>query len=46
MQMTLGANSKRLQARELRERGEEESSRKVMINTNEHNDLFLEVRVQ
>jgi hypothetical protein len=46
MRMTLGANSKRLYARELRERGEEESNRKVMINTNEHNDLFPEDRFQ
>jgi hypothetical protein len=44
MRITLGANSKRLQARELRERGEEESNRKIMVNTNEHNDLFLKVQ--
>jgi hypothetical protein len=49
MFITLGANSKILQARELereRERVEEESNRKVMINTNEHNDLFPEVRFE
>jgi hypothetical protein len=46
MRITLGANSKRLLARELRERVEEESNRKVMIITNEHNDLFPEVRFQ
>jgi hypothetical protein len=43
MRITLGSNSKRLQARELRERGEEESNHKVTINTDEHNDLFPEV---
>jgi hypothetical protein len=31
---------------ELRERIEEESNRKVMINTNEHNNLFPKVRFQ
>jgi hypothetical protein len=29
-----------------RERGEGELNRKVMINTNEHDDLFPEVRFQ
>jgi hypothetical protein len=28
-----------------RERGEQESNRKVTINTNEHNDLFTKVRL-
>jgi hypothetical protein len=32
--------------RTFRERGEGESNRKLMINTNEHNDLFSEVRFQ
>jgi hypothetical protein len=44
MRITLGANPKRLKAREIRERGDEESNRKIMINTNEHNDLFPDVR--
>jgi hypothetical protein len=33
-------------AREPRERGEEESNQKVIINTNEHNDLFPKVWFQ
>jgi hypothetical protein len=33
-----------MRKRTFRERGEEESNRKLMINTNEHNDLFPEVR--
>jgi hypothetical protein len=45
MWITLGANSKR-EAIELREKGEEESNCKVMINTNEHDDLFPEVQFQ
>jgi hypothetical protein len=46
MRITLGANSKNCKQENFRERGEEESNRKVMINTNEHNDLFPEVRFQ
>jgi hypothetical protein len=44
MRMTLGANSKDYEQENFRERGEEESNRRIMINTNEHNDLFPEVR--
>jgi hypothetical protein len=45
MRITLGANSKGCEQENLeKERGEEESNRKVKINTNEHNDLFPEVR--
>jgi hypothetical protein len=40
MRITLGANSKDCEQENFRERGEEESNRKLMINTNEHNDLF------
>jgi hypothetical protein len=32
--------------RTFRERGEGESNRKLMINRNEHDDLFPEVRFQ
>jgi hypothetical protein len=43
----MGASSKRLQATKLRERGGmEKSNRKVIINTNEHDDLFPEVRLR
>jgi hypothetical protein len=45
MRITLGANSKDCKKDKL-ERGEEESSHKVKINTNKHNDLFPEVRFQ
>jgi hypothetical protein len=44
MRITVGANSRDRVQENFRERGEEESNRKIMINTNEHNDLFLEVR--
>jgi hypothetical protein len=44
MRMTLEANSKDCKQENLeRERGEEESNRKIMINTNEHKDLFPDV---
>jgi hypothetical protein len=46
MRITLGANLKGCEQENFRERGEEESNHKLMINTNEHNDLFLEVRFQ
>jgi hypothetical protein len=46
MWITLGANSKDCEQENFRERGEEETNRRVMINTNEHDDLFLEVRFQ
>ena len=46
MQITLGANSKDCEQENFRERGEEESNRKLMININEHNDLFPEVQFQ
>jgi hypothetical protein len=45
MRMILGANSKDCEKDNL-ERGERKNYRKVMINTNEHNDLFPEVRFQ
>jgi hypothetical protein len=38
-----GDNSKDYEQENL-ERGEEESNRRIMINTNEHNDLFPKVR--
>jgi hypothetical protein len=48
MRITLGANSKRYEQRNFRERergeGREETNR-VKINTNEHSYLFLEVLV-
>jgi hypothetical protein len=48
MQMTLGALKEivsKITSREReRERVEEESNHKVMINTNEYNDLFPEVQ--
>jgi hypothetical protein len=44
MRITLGANSKDCEQENLeRERGQEEPNR-VKINTNEHDDLFPEVR--
>jgi hypothetical protein len=46
MQIILGANSKDYEQENFRERGEGESNRKLMINTNEHNDLFPEVQLQ
>jgi hypothetical protein len=46
MQITLGANSKDCELENFRERGEGESNHKLMINTNEHNDLFPEVWFQ
>jgi hypothetical protein len=48
MRMTLGANSKDCEQENL-ERGRErerESNRRVIINTNEHGDLFLDVWFQ
>jgi hypothetical protein len=45
MWITLGANSKDCEQENFRERGEEEPNR-TKINTNEHDDLFLEVRFQ
>jgi hypothetical protein len=44
MRITLGANSKDYEQENFRERGEGESNHKLMINTNEYNDLFPEVR--
>jgi hypothetical protein len=47
MRMTLNANSKDYEQHSLeRERGEKESNGKIMINTNEHNYLFSDVRFQ
>jgi hypothetical protein len=46
MWITLGANSKDCEQENFRERREEESNHRVMINTNEHDDLFPEVRFQ
>jgi hypothetical protein len=48
MQITLRANSKDCKQENLErgERREEESNREVKINTNEHNNLFPEVRFQ
>jgi hypothetical protein len=46
MRVTLGANSKDCEQENFRERGEEEPNRKILINTNEHNDLFPEIRFQ
>ena len=46
MRMTLGANSKDCEQENFREREREETNRMVMINTNEHDDLFPEVRFQ
>jgi hypothetical protein len=43
MQMTLGANSKYCEQENIDEVGKESNCR-IMINTNEHNDLFPEVR--
>jgi hypothetical protein len=46
MRITLGANSKQYEQKTL-ERGEREETNRVMkINTNEHDDLFPEVRFQ
>jgi hypothetical protein len=39
--MTLEANSKDCEQENFRERGQEESNHRIMINTNEHNNLFL-----
>jgi hypothetical protein len=44
MRITLGANSKDYEQENLEREREKESNRKVMININEHNDLFPEVR--
>jgi hypothetical protein len=45
--MTLGANSKLYEQENFREREEREETNRVMkINTNEHGDLFLNVRFQ
>jgi hypothetical protein len=46
MRITLGANSKDYEQENFRERGKEESNHRVMINTNEHDNLFPEVRFQ
>jgi hypothetical protein len=46
MRITLGANSKDCEQDNFRERGDEESNRRVMINTNEHGDLFPKVQFQ
>jgi hypothetical protein len=43
MQMTLGANSKYCEQENI-DGVEKESNCRIMINTNEHNDLFPEVR--
>jgi hypothetical protein len=43
MWINLGANSKDCEQENFRERGDEESNHRVMINTNEHDDLFLVV---
>jgi hypothetical protein len=45
MWITLGANSKECEQENFRERGEEEPNC-VKINSNEHNDLFPEVRFE
>ena len=45
MQITFEENSEDCEQKNFRERGEEEPNR-VKINTNEHDDLFLEVRFQ
>jgi hypothetical protein len=47
MQITLGANSKQYEQENFREREREErgeTNRVMKIKTNEHGDLFLEVR--
>jgi hypothetical protein len=44
MRITLGANSRDCKEENLE--GEKESNRRVTINTNEHDDLFLEVQFQ
>jgi hypothetical protein len=46
MQITFEENSEDCEQKNFRERGEEELNRRVMINTNEHDDLFLEVQFQ
>jgi hypothetical protein len=46
MWITLGDNSKDYEEENFRERGGEESNHMLMINTNEHNDLFPGVRFQ
>jgi hypothetical protein len=47
MRITLGANSKQYEQENFREREErEETNREMKINTNEHDDLFPEVRFQ
>jgi hypothetical protein len=46
MQMTLGANSKYCEQGNFIERGEEEPNHRLMINTNEHDDLFPKVWFQ
>jgi hypothetical protein len=46
MRITLGANSKDCKQENLERERERESNHRVMINTNEHDNLFLEVRFQ
>jgi hypothetical protein len=48
MRITLGANSKRCEQENFKEREKEEreETNRVKINTSEHNDLFTEVRFQ
>jgi hypothetical protein len=47
MQITLGANSKQYEQENFREREDrKETNRVLKINTNEHGDLFPEVRFQ
>jgi hypothetical protein len=47
MRITLGAHSKCCEQEKFREREEREETNRVMrINTNEHADLFSEVRFQ
>jgi hypothetical protein len=46
MRMTLGANSKDCEQENLERGRERESNRRVMININEHDDLFPKVRFQ
>jgi hypothetical protein len=45
MQITLGANSNQYEQGNFRDRREGETNQEE-INTNEHNDLFTEVRFQ
>jgi hypothetical protein len=46
MPITLGANTRDCKQENFRERGKKESNSKLMININEHNDMFPEVQFQ